>query len=106
MVNPMNEESQVLKLVCGRLDSANIPYMLTGSFAANFYAIPRMTRDIDFVLEIYKFDISRLYKAFQNDFYIDKDSIIQAIEQQGMFNIIHNDSIIKIDFIIRKDLPY
>lgn len=102
----MATELDILKSVCQSLENANIPYMLTGSFAANFYAIPRMTRDIDFVLEIYKFDVSRLYKAFQNDFYIDKDSIIQAIEHQGMFNIIHNDSIIKIDFIIRKDLPY
>lgn len=102
----MTTELEILKYVCQSLENANIPYMLTGSFAANFYTVPRMTRDIDFVLEIFKFDVPRLYKVFQSNFYIDRDSIIQAIEHQGIFNIIHNDSIIKIDFIIRKDSPY
>lgn len=47
----MTEELEILKLVCKKLDQANISYMLTGSLAANFYAIPRMTRDIDIVIE-------------------------------------------------------
>ena len=38
----MSREFEVLKLVCHRLDQVDIPYMLTGSFAANFYAVPRM----------------------------------------------------------------
>jgi hypothetical protein len=33
--------------VTEKLEEAGIPYMITGSMAANFYAIPRMTRDID-----------------------------------------------------------
>lgn len=37
----MAAEVQVLKLVCEKLESANVPYMLTGSFAANFFAVPR-----------------------------------------------------------------
>lgn len=102
----MATELDILKYVCQCLENANIPYMLTGSFAANFYAVPRMTRDIDFVLEVHKFNVARLYKVFQNEFYIDKESVVQAIEHQGMFNIIHNESIIKVDFIIRKDSLY
>ena len=45
------EELELLKLVCQRLEEAGIAYMLTGSLAANFYAVPRMTRDIDIVIE-------------------------------------------------------
>ena len=48
----MSEESEVLKEVCRRLEAADISYMLTGSVAANFYAVPRMTRDIDIVIEV------------------------------------------------------
>ena len=59
----MLEETEVLKLVCKTLDESNIPYMLTGSFAANFYATPRMTRDIDLVIEIVTF--ARYYYAFE-----------------------------------------
>jgi hypothetical protein len=102
----MPEEIDVLKLVCRRLDDAKIPYMLTGSLAANFYAAPRMTRDIDIVIEIFEADIGKFFQAFQEDFYIDQSSIADAIEHQSMFNIIHNNSVLKIDFLIRKDLPY
>jgi hypothetical protein len=48
----MNEEKEVLKAVLTRLESAHIAYMTTGSIAANFYTIPPMTRDIDFVVEL------------------------------------------------------
>lgn len=99
-------ELDVLKLVCQRLEEANIPYMLTGSFAANFYAVPRMTRDIDIVIELHKTDIQKIFHLFQNDFYIDTDAIKEAIDHQSIFNIIHNESVFKIDFIIRKDSSY
>lgn len=46
------QEIEVLKLVCNRLYETKVPYMLTGSLAANFYATPRMTRDIDIVVEL------------------------------------------------------
>ena len=31
--------------------------MFTGSIAANFYATPRMTRDVDIVIELQKTDV-------------------------------------------------
>jgi hypothetical protein len=46
----MSEELEVLKIVAECLNTAAIPYMITGSMAMNFYAIPRMTRDIDIVV--------------------------------------------------------
>jgi hypothetical protein len=41
---PVSDELEVLQSVTARLEGANIPYMVTGSMAANFYAVPRMTR--------------------------------------------------------------
>lgn len=102
----MSEEIEVLKQVCKNLENADLPYMLTGSFAGNFYAVPRMTRDIDIVIEIFQSDCEKIYQVFKNDFYIDKDAISDAIKQHGMFNIIHNESVFKVDFIIRKDSEY
>ena len=45
----MLSELEVLKDVCSRLEREGIGYMLTGSMAMNYYAQPRMTRDIDIV---------------------------------------------------------
>lgn len=102
----MNEELEVLKIVCRRLKGADIPYMVTGSTAANFYTMPRMTRDIDIVIEMKKEDVSRFSALFKDDFYVDAESVGEAIAQRGMFNIIHQNYVLKIDFIIRKESPY
>jgi predicted nucleotidyltransferase len=103
----MPEEIDVLKLVCNRLENDNFPYMLTGSLAGNFYAVPRMTRDIDIVIEICESDIWKFSRIFQDNFYIPNEvSLTDAVKHQSMFNIIHNDSVFKVDFVVRKDSPY
>lgn len=102
----MSEEIDVLKFVCRRLEEVGIPYMLTGSVAANFYAVPRMTRDIDIVIELLELEADRFFQTFQSDFYISLSSIKEAINYQSIFNIIHNDTVFKIDFIIRKSSSY
>ena len=80
--------------------------MITGSIAANFYTTPRMTRDIDIVIEVGENNVEMLFSLFSEDFYIDKDSARNAILNKRIFNIIHNEGIVKVDFIIRKDTKY
>ena len=102
----MIDEIKVLKIVVKRLESARIPYMITGSIAANFYTTPRMTRDIDIVIEVEEKDAETLFSLFSSDFYVDKNSIRNAIHNKQIFNIIHSEGIVKVDFIIRKDTNY
>lgn len=102
----MIDEIKVLKIVVKRLESARIPYMITGSIAANFYTTPRMTRDIDIVIEVEEKDAETLFSLFSSDFYVDKNSIRNAIHNKQIFNIIHREGIVKVDFIIRKDTNY
>ena len=102
----MTEELEVLRLVTGRLESARIPYMVTGSIAANYYAVPRMTRDIDLVVELSADDTDRVCALFEADFYVDRDAVRGAIAERGIFNLIHQAYVLKVDFIIRKDSDY
>jgi hypothetical protein len=99
-------ELDVLKIVTKKLDSADIPYMVSGSIAGNFYTTPRMTRDIDIVIQVQDTDAERIYSLFSDEFYADKDMIRDAIRKKSMFNIIHNEGIVKVDFIVRKDSEY
>ena len=99
-------ELEVLKIVITRLASAGIHYMVSGSIAANFYTIPRMTRDIDIVIEVKEADAEKIFSLFSDDFYIDMDMVKVALHNKQMFNIIHNEGIIKVDFIVRKDAEY
>jgi hypothetical protein len=102
----MDEQRRFIQLIASRLDSARIPYMLTGSMAMAVYSIPRMTRDIDLVIEVEAADVERLFDLFAKDCYIDREIVKEAVNAHSMFNIIHNKWVIKADFIIKKNEEY
>ena len=88
------------------LENAGLQYMLTGSMALNHYAQPRMTRDIDIVIAFFLKDLNLLPGLFGKDFYYSEEAARQAILHQSSFNVIHDESLIKIDFMIRKREDY
>ena len=96
---------ELLQRVCGQLDKHNIKYMVSGSIALNIYAIPRMTRDIDIVIELSENMINEFTDIFPNS-YFEKNVIRNEIRRKGMFNIIDHLTGFKIDFIIRKETEY
>jgi len=102
----MDEQLEFMKLIASRLDSVGIPYMMTGSMAMAIYSIPRMTRDIDLVIELQFIDIDKIVNLFSKDCYIDRDSVSQAVNSHSIFNIIHNEWVVKADFIIKKNEEY
>jgi hypothetical protein len=102
----MDEQLEFVKLIASRLDELGIGYMLTGSVAAAVYSVPRMTRDIDLVVECAASDVDKIVAAFESDCAISADAVREAVANTTMFNIIHERWVIKADFIVRKDSPY
>lgn len=75
--------------------------MLTGSVASSLQGQPRATHDIDMVIAIEKLNANELVEAFPcPDFYLDKNSILEAKRNQTMFNLIELQSGDKVDFWI------
>jgi hypothetical protein len=99
-------ELDILRDVAGRLDRENIAYMLTGSMAMNYYAQPRMTRDIDIVIEMGPQDAARVIALFERDYYLAEEAVELAVRDQRMFNVLHLNSVIKVDFVVRKSEPF
>lgn len=102
----MDEQLEFVKQIAERLASAGIPYMMTGSMAMAVYATPRMTRDVDLVVDCAPGDTPRIVGLFETDCYVDAEAVANAVRTRGTFNIIHNEWITKADFIVRKDDPY
>jgi len=102
----VNDQLNVLLRVTSALESAGIAYMVTGSIAAGHYAVPRMTRDIDLVVELEPDDAERIVALFERDFDCRLESIRGAIARRSIFNLIHTEAIVKVDFVVRKDTPY
>jgi hypothetical protein len=65
-----------------------------------------MTRDIDLVVELGETDIGRVVALFQDDYYIDREMVEQAVKTRSMFNMINNALVVKIDRVVRKDSVY
>ncbi|HEV7396796.1 MAG TPA: hypothetical protein VGN86_09835 [Pyrinomonadaceae bacterium] len=99
-------ELDVMRDVSQRLEFAGIAFMLTGSVAMNYYAQPRMTRDIDLVVSFAGVEAESFVRLFAADYYVDSQAVANAIVQRSMFNLIHNDTIIKVDCIVLKDDAY
>ena len=102
----MNEELKVLKSIAKLLEDAKVFYMISGSMAANYYTVPRMTRDIDVVLELIPGDIERLIESLDKIFWVDSEVASHEASACGMFNVIHKDYLIKVDCIIGKDSEF
>jgi hypothetical protein len=102
----MLNEFDIIRDVTGRFTNAGIPHMLTGSLAMNYYSLPRMTRDVDFVVEAGAEDVDKIISAFESDYYVEGTAISRAISHERSFNMIHNEALIKIDCIIRKASEY
>jgi hypothetical protein len=102
----MHDELSVLKLVAGRLEAAGLPYMVTGSVALSLYAEPRMTRDVDLVVDLQPSDTTRILDLFGAEFDADADRIREAIARRSMFSVIHTAAVVKLDIIVRKAGAY
>lgn len=102
----MLNELDILRDVSERLEGVGIAFMLTGSMAMNYYAEPRMTRDIDLVVELERSMAPTLLDIFSPDYYIAEEAVAEALRFRSMFNIIHSRSVIKVDFVVRKDSPF
>jgi predicted nucleotidyltransferase len=102
----MLTQLDIVRDVSQRLDGTKIGYMLTGSMAMNFYAQPRMTRDIDIVVALRREDAELMVNLFHPNYYVSREAVDSSIAHQSLFNLIHNESIIKVDCIVRKRDAY
>ncbi len=97
------EQNDVLKDCSERFEKLGIEYMLTGSMALTHYAMPRTTTDIDIVIELSLEKVEQFIKEFEPDYYVPHIRIKDAIYQKRLFNILNQQTIIKVDCVIRKD---
>ncbi len=97
---------ELLKTITQLLEQKGIGYMVSGSLAVNVYSVPRMTLDIDIVIELNETNRKSFLEIFKSGYYINEEATLTEIRRKGMFNVIDHKSGLKIDLIIRKDTEY
>jgi hypothetical protein len=95
---------ELLQKVVSVLERLEIPYLITGSVAAMAFGEPRLTNDIDIVAAIDEKHFRDFLMSFPpEEFYVSEEAVREAILRQDQFNIIHPESGIKIDVIIKQN---
>lgn len=85
-------------------EANQIQYHIGGSVASSAHGIPRTTIDVDLVADIKPHHVEKMVQSLQPVYYIDATMILSAINNQTSFNLIHLETIIKIDvFILKQD---
>jgi hypothetical protein len=102
----MNELISTLLLVTGTLEQLSIPYFVGGSIASTSYGVVRTTLDADLVAKLSVQHVNPLIQELGPVFYADGGMIRDAILQQSSFNLIHLNTLFKIDVFIPKSRPF
>ncbi len=98
------EPIQITSRIARELDRLGIRYLIGGSLASSLHGVPRATHDVDIVADINESHIPEFVRVLESEFYIDAETIREAVRIQSMFNIIHQDTMFKIDiFILKSD---
>jgi hypothetical protein len=100
------EQLKLIQLLVDRIGTLGIRYFITGSIASSYYGIPRYTHDIDVVVAISKQDAEEIVRLFSGEGYISQEGIRDALSGTGMFNFIHAETGLKVDFWIDLGEPF
>jgi hypothetical protein len=82
------------------LEDLSIPYMVVGGFAAIFYGEPRLTLDVDIVVDMGPEHVSPFVTAFPiPDYYASPEGIRDSLSRCYPFNVIQPSTGAKVDLI-------
>jgi hypothetical protein len=97
------EQAELLRRVIDILEDQRIVYLLVGSLASGVYGEPRLTADVDVVVELDPTQAAKLCAAFPApEYYVSETAAREAVARVGQFKVIHPASGNKIDFIMAR----
>jgi hypothetical protein len=101
-----NEPIEVTIKVTNVLEKLGIPYLIGGSLASTLHGMVRTTQDSDIIAEMHNEHIQRFVELLHNEFFIDEEMINDSIEHNSSFNIIHRNTMFKVDVFIPSPRPF
>lgn len=96
----VSDPIRALLAVVGILEELQLPYAIGGSVASSVFGEPRASADADLIVELAEQRLPELASRLEGGFYISEDAARDAIRRQSSFNIIHLESMYKIDMFV------
>ncbi len=101
-----NEPIEVTLKVTNIFEKLGVDYLIGGSLASTLYGVVRTTQDSDIVAAMRLEHLRPFIDALQDEFYLDDEMIAEAIRRNSYFNIIHRETMFKVDVFIPKPCPF
>jgi hypothetical protein len=89
--------------VIGALEALGLDYLIGGSLASSLHGVPRSTQDADIALALPAHRVRDLVEALTGRFYVDEESARSAVERGASFNVIHLETMFKVDLFVLGD---
>ena len=102
----LSEPVAVTLSVIEALEALDVPYLIGGSLASAIHGVARATVDTDLVADLRPEHAAPLAQALSDAFYVDVESIQDAIRRRSSFNVIHLETMFKVDVFARKRRPF
>lgn len=92
--------------VIDTLEQLGVRYHVGGSLASSAYGLPRASADVDLVADLRSDHVDPFVHRLEGEYYVHKDSVLEAIERRGSFNVIHLDTMVKVDVFLPEARPF
>ncbi|MFN2169767.1 MAG: hypothetical protein ACK2U9_26340 [Anaerolineae bacterium] len=99
-MNEMDELTSFFIHVIEVLEEVGISYMVVGGYAALFYGEPRMTLDVDIVVDMSAAHVPQFVAAFpESGYYVSEEAILDSLARCYPFNVIESRTAAKVDLV-------
>jgi hypothetical protein len=95
-----------IKLLIDVFKKTSISYFIGGSIASSAYGKARATLDVDIIADIPAQKVKGLVEQLKGEYYAEEESIIEAVHASAPFNIIHLETMFKVDIYPLKNRAY
>ena len=97
-------DRNLFQVYISRLNALSVRYVITGAAAGTIYGEPRLTHDIDIILDLKKTDVDNFVQAFPlSEFYCPPGEVLRieiSRPGRGHFNLIHHLTGFKADIYL------
>lgn len=97
---------EALAAAIDALNESGIPYMVTGSFASNYFGEPRSTKDADFVLQLRDQSITTIARRMPAQIKLDPQMRFETITMTSRFDFHVEGSEFRIELFLLTDDPH
>ncbi|HJT56876.1 MAG TPA: hypothetical protein VJ761_10295 [Ktedonobacteraceae bacterium] len=80
-------------------DQLGIVYYIGGSVSSSLHGMARQSQDVDVIADIQFNQVHSLVQALQGNYYVDEQAWQDAIRHGTLYNVIHLNTMLKVDLI-------